>query len=98
MWFRVAALLGRTVEELQATITGDEFAGWCSFYALEPWGYEADTWRMAVLAATTANYSGNIRKPLDVADFIPGIDRNRPKQTPEQMRRAIKTMTERDDG
>ncbi len=98
MWHRVAALLGgRTVEEWQAVMSSAEFEVWCALYAIEPWGYEADTWRMAVLAATTANYSGNVRKPLDVADFIPGIDRTRPKQTPEQMRRAIKTMTERDD-
>lgn len=98
MWFRVAALLGRTVEELQSTMTGEEFAGWCAFYAIEPWGYEAATWRMAVLATTTANFSGNTRKPLELADFIPGAKSTRRAQTPAEMRRVIEGMVRQNDG
>lgn len=98
MWFRIAALLGRTVEELQASITGEEFANWCAFYSLEPWGYWADTWRMAVIATTTANYSGNIRKPVEIADFIPGAKRRDRQQTPAEMRRVIEGMARHSDG
>ena len=89
MWFRVAALLGRTVEELQASMTGEEFVGWCAFYQLEPWGYEAATWRMAVLATTTANFSGNAKEPLEAADFIPGAGRKSRRKSPEELQRAF---------
>lgn len=95
MWHRVAALLGRTVAEAQASLSSAEFSDWCAFYRLEPWGYEADTWRMAVLAATTANYSGNVRKALDVADFIPGAERSARQQSPRQMRRVIEGMADK---
>lgn len=98
MWFRVAALLGRTVEELQASMTGEEFANWCAFYSLEPWGYGAATWRMAVLATTTANYSGNIRKPVEITDFIPGAKRRDRQQSPAEMRRVIEGMARSSDG
>lgn len=71
MWHRVAALLGRTVPEARAAMSSAEFVDWCAFYSLEPWGFQADTWRMGVLASTTANFSGNVKKPLSPADFMP---------------------------
>ena len=89
MWFRVAALLGRTVEELQASMTGEEFAGWCAFYALEPWGYHAATWRMAVLATTTANFSGNAKDPFELTDFIPGAERRSRRKSVAELQRAF---------
>ena len=92
MWHRVAALLGRTVDELQRSMSSSEFMDWCAYYEIEPWGYEADNWRMGVLAATTANYSGNIKKPLKVSDFLPRQPR---KLSPEESKRLLKQRLER---
>jgi hypothetical protein len=88
MLFRVAGLLGRTVEELLDTMSGEEFMGWCAFYHLEPWGYEAANWRMAVVAATTANYSNRkLKKPLKPSDFLPS-DKPRRRQLSDAELRA----------
>jgi hypothetical protein len=95
MWHRVAALLGRTVDELQRSMSSSEFMDWCAYYEIEPWGYEADNWRMGVLAATAANYSGNIKKPLKVSDFLPRQPR---KLSPEESKRLLKQRLERPGG
>lgn len=86
MWLRVASLLGRTVEELQAEMSAAEFADWCAFYDLEPWGFAAENWRMSIVAATTANYSGRAKKALKPSDFLP---RPRRKQSAADMKRAL---------
>jgi hypothetical protein len=77
MWHRVAALLGRTVPEAQASMTSAEFVDWCALYSIEPWGFQADAWRMGVVASTVANYSGNVKKALKPSDFMPGVKRKR---------------------
>ena len=93
MWHRVAALLGgRTVDELRAVMSSDEFVRWCAFYTLEPWGYEAATWRMAVLATTTANFSGNTKDPLELADFIPGAERRKRRKSSAELQRAFDSV------
>lgn len=76
MWFRVAALLGMPVAEAQQRLSSAEFVDWCAFYSLEPWGYDIGNWRMGVLGATVANYSGNVKKALKPSDFFP----QRPKK------------------
>lgn len=65
---------------MEQQITAEEFVEWAAFYELEPWGFHADNWRMAVVAATTANYSGNVKKALKPSDFLPG-PRKRSKRT-----------------
>lgn len=90
MWHRVAALLGgRTVDEWRAVMSSDEFVRWCALYTIEPWGYEAETWRMAVLATTTANFSGNTKEPLQLADFIPGAERRARRKSSAELQRAF---------
>ena len=84
MLFRVAALLGRTVEELQQTMTADEFIEWCAFYQIEPWGFEMANWRAALVSMTVANFSGRVKKPLKIGDFLPGAKRKR-KLTPAEL-------------
>lgn len=90
MWFRVAALLGRTVAELEQTLTSAEFSDWCAFYSLEPWGHEIANWRMGVLAATTANFSGRAKKRLKPSDFMPGGARHKRKMSTDEMRARLK--------
>lgn len=95
MWHRVAALLGRTVDECRADLTSAEFVDWCAFYSMEPWGFHADAWRMGVIAATTANYSGRVKRPLKPSDFLPS-DKPRPrKMTPAQLKARLKADVEK---
>lgn len=89
MWHRVAALLGRSVAEAQASITSAEFSDWCAYFSVEPWGYGIENWRMGVVAATVANYSGNVKKAVKVSDFLP---RKPKKLTPDQQRDLLKRM------
>lgn len=95
MWLRVAALIGRTVEEAQDSMTAEEFIDWCALYQLEPWGWHADNWRMGVVAATTANYSGHTKKPLRPADFLPDAKPVKRRQTPAEMRRVFDDMADK---
>lgn len=47
-----------------------------AFYNLEPWGADADDLRAGVVAATVANYSGNLKKGSALrqpAHFFPGL-------------------------
>jgi hypothetical protein len=87
MWFRIAALFGCTVEDVQRRMSSAEFVEWGAFYALEPWGWNAENWRMGVVAATVANYSGNVKKPVKPSDFIP---RPPKKLTPDQTLKLLK--------
>ena len=94
MWHRVAALLGRTVDEARASLSSAQFVDWCAFYSLEPWGFQADAWRMGVVASTVANYSGRVKKPLKPSDFMPGEKRSRrrPLSDEETMARLAKEI------
>lgn len=97
MWHRVAALLGgRTVAELQACMSSAEFVDWCAFYALEPWGAEAENWRMGVVAATTAKYSGNAKSAVKPSDFMPQEKRGGRIHVPDhEMAAAVKARAQK---
>jgi hypothetical protein len=89
LWLRVAALLGRTVAEVQAAMSSAEFIDWCAFYQIEPWGYEIANWRMGVMGSTVANYSGRLKKPVKPSDFMPRKSR---KLSPEESRRRLQRI------
>lgn len=95
MWFRLAARLGRTVASLQAEMSSDEFAHWVAFYRLEPFGYEVQNWRAALVAAATANTAGKKRngQPFTPRDFMPRSVEASRAQTPEEMRAVLMAMT-----
>lgn len=83
---------------MEQQLTAEEFVEWAAFYELEPWGFHADNWRMAVVAATTANYSGNVKKALKPSDFLPGSKkRSKRRQSPEEIQQVLQTMA-RNDG
>ena len=98
MWHRVAALLGRTVPEAQASMTSAEFVDWCALYSIEPWGFQADAWRMGVVASTVANYSGNVKKALKPSDFMPGAKRRRTMSESEMAARLQKDIEQANNG
>ena len=99
MWHRVAALLGgRSVEEWKRAMSSAEFVEWCAFYAIEPWGFEAENWRMGLQAAVTANYSGRVKKPLKVSDFLPKPDPPRKAVDPAKLRERLSRDIEKAQG
>lgn len=74
MWFRLALKLGRTVSELQDSMSSAEFGEWVAYYSLEPFGERHDDIRMGTLAALNANLNrspgGRVYLP---EDFMPWV-------------------------
>ncbi len=52
-------------------VTGKEFAEWMAYYALEPFGQEAENWRTAQLLAMLWNI--NSKKKRSPEDFMPKV-------------------------
>jgi hypothetical protein len=51
-----------------------EFSEWMAFYLLEPWGWQMDNWRSALVASTMANTARDTKKkkkPFAIEDFMP---------------------------
>jgi hypothetical protein len=70
MWFRLALKMGRTVAELQRSMSSAEFGEWVAFYSIEPFGDRIDDLRSGVIASTVANVNRGkdapIVRPLDL--------------------------------
>ncbi len=65
-------LLGRTLDELE-DMTPGELATWAAYYTLEPWGYEIDNFRSALIAYSArvdAWGSKGKRFPGKLEDFM----------------------------
>lgn len=69
MWFRLALQLGRTVDELQSSMSSAEFGEWIAFYSIEPFGDRVADIRAGTIAAATVNphlkKDATPYKPLD---------------------------------
>ena len=63
---RLAALWHCTVREAQARIDSAEFAEWCAFYLIEPWGGSADDARIGMLCSMGAGVAGVKLEPSDI--------------------------------
>ena len=95
MWHRVAALLARTVAEAQQTVSSAEFIDWCAFYQVEPWGFPAETWRMASICSTTANFSGRAKKQTKPSDFMPRGPGKRKRVSAEELKMRLQADVEK---
>jgi hypothetical protein len=68
---RLALALGRTVRELQASLTEREMAEWFAFHQMEPIGGQRADWHAAIIAATVANANrGKGRPAAKAEDFL----------------------------
>ena len=73
---RLALALGRTVAEMERSVSFREFRQWVAYYNAEPWGTERLETMGAHIAAEVANVpfvmfgKGN-RRPFKAADFLP---------------------------
>jgi hypothetical protein len=70
---RLALALGRTVAELEASISEKELRDWVDFYAVEPWGEQPAWWRTGTIAALLSNIHRDPKKsdPFTPLDFVP---------------------------
>lgn len=74
--------MGCTPRELGQRMTAAEFALFCAYREMRPWGGELDEFLAGSIAATVANYAGKVRKadaPAAVPmDFMPFAAKERP--------------------
>ena len=79
MLFALAGYLGRTVAELEATISAEEFAEWAILQSIEPWGGG----RLDVLAATLqhAALMPWTKNRINITDLIPKWGREAEPET-----------------
>jgi hypothetical protein len=63
--------LGRTVGELECSLSPRELADWQAYYLLEPWGAWRDNYHAGLVAARLSNlFRGKKAKPVSPADFF----------------------------
>jgi len=101
MLFRVAALLGMTIEQLRREMWADEFQDWCTFYDLEPWGFEAQRINAGTVAAEVANMAGRRRRSADAkpSDYLPKVaGQTKRKQSAREMKAALARSGRRNNG
>ena len=58
-------------------MSSSEFAEWLAYYTVEPWGFEIENWRSALITSMVANTARDPkkhRKPYQPSDFIPDLD------------------------
>jgi hypothetical protein len=74
--------LGRTLGELGATMSSQEFSVWMDEYAREPWGDNRADLHAAMLGATIANHAGKMRKqPAKLTEFLLDFRRTEEKES-----------------
>lgn len=73
----LALRMGRTIGELMATMSSQEFSIWIELYKEDRWGEDLLDLRAGVISATVANYAGKVRKGNSAqavaADFFPSL-------------------------
>lgn len=69
---RLAALLGRTVGEMRATLPWDEYCGWLAYWQVEPWGPWRDNVHAAIIAREVTRANARLRRgaKLDLASYM----------------------------
>ena len=68
--FRLALALGRTVSELETSMSSSEFREWMAYYSMEPFGQWRDNWHFAQLTALMFNVNSGKGNSLTVDDFM----------------------------
>lgn len=74
---RLAALLGATEREAKQRVSQDEFYRWMAFYAVEPWGRNAETLQQAKIGAAVCQAWGASRKAEEFVTADPAWWRER---------------------
>ncbi len=73
-------------------MTWREYVEWQEYYQVEPWGEERDDLRSGILTSVLANVHRDVKRrptPYEPVDFMPFY--TKPKPTPEQLARKIRS-------
>ncbi len=68
--FRLALALGRTVAELEQSMTCAEFSEWQAYYVLEPFGAWRDNWHSAQIASLIYNTNRGRSPPVKMSEYM----------------------------
>lgn len=86
--------LGRTVTELENTLSVSEFKEWIEFYQLEPFGAWRDNWNTATIAHILANVNrGKNRPAIPLKEFMWTDSRTRSKEKTDSFKAFLDTNT-----
>lgn len=73
--------MGRTVGELETSMSSSEYSHWLAFYQLYPFGPERDNLHAAIIAATVANvHRGKQQTPFTPDSFMLKTGDDRPNK------------------
>ena len=86
---------------LPADFTSADLSEYITYRRIRPGGESMADWRMAMICATVANFSGNVdakKKPqgLMVSDFLPKL--NPEKKTPKMIQTIMGIIAEANSG
>lgn len=80
----LARTLGRTLQELEYSITAEEYGLWWAEYRRSPWGEMRMDTGFGIVAATTANVNrGAKTKAFKATDFMPWYESQADQDEPE---------------
>ena len=86
--------MGRTVEELLASISSAELAEWMAYYTVCPFGEERADFRQAITSMILANqWRGKNSKPAKLAQFMPFQIKPKRKQTQADMKNRMTLLS-----
>lgn len=93
--FRLALALGRTVAELEQTMSGQELTEWIAYDSLEPFGDQRADLRAGIVAATMANCHRSRGDSFKPQDFMPFVEKR--NASPEEAMQALRAAFGRKD-
>lgn len=74
MWYKLAVLMGKSVDQTKEEVDSEEFANWLIFLNKEPMGFDLLAVMIAQLCVLTAEANRDRKKrtrPYTIADFLP---------------------------
>lgn len=90
---RLALRLGRSLEELLATVSSQELTLWRAFDRMEPIGDWRHDLGYGVIASTIANANrSKDHKGYAPLDFMPLSEKPKPKSLAQQIREALRKL------
>ena len=73
--FDLAIALGKTVQELEQSLSSSEFTEWMAYFSLQPFGHYREDLRTGILASLIANiHKDKSRANFKPRDFMPFVD------------------------
>lgn len=88
--FRLALALGRTVKELELTLSGHELSEWQAFFRLDPFGEDRADLRNAMLISSLVNlFKGKKSQPVRPEDYMLFLNKRRKSKVTNEIARVM---------